>query len=130
MQIMTIDDVEQYLETLLDTFPPVLFDELNGGVTLEETTKDDPEFPPGEVYIMGEYMVDFLGQSIALYYGSMVEIAKHEQWELVDWHRELGQTLSHELTHHMEWRSGTKALDVKDALELQAMRQAFQEEQV
>ncbi len=128
MQILTIDDVEQYLETLIDTFPPALFKELNGGISLEETTKDDPEFPPGEVYIMGEYVVDYLGQSIVLYYGSMVEIAKQEQWELADWHKELRDTLSHELTHHMEWRAGTKTLEDKDALELEAMRQAYQEE--
>ncbi|WP_409967284.1 metallopeptidase family protein [Bengtsoniella intestinalis] len=130
MTLLTIDDVEQYLETLLDTFPPALFEELNGGVTLEEATRDDPEFPAGEVYIMGEYIVDYLGNSIVLYYGSMVEIAKKEQWDLADWQKELKDTFSHELTHHMEWRSGTKALDVKDALELEAMRQAFQEEQV
>lgn len=129
MTLLTIDDVESYLETLLETYPPMLFDELTGGVCLEEDTKDDPDFPPGDVYIMGEYIVDFLGQSIALYYGSMVEIAKNEQWELDDWHRELRDTLSHELTHHMEWRAGTKSLEDKDALELQLMRQAYQEEQ-
>lgn len=117
--IWSIDQAQDYLERVMESFPEPLFEQLNGGVILEEDAKEDNAFPPGEVFIMGEYITDFLGQSIAIYYGSFAALAKEEDWAEETWVKELRDTLSHELTHHMEWRSGTHALDDKDALELQ-----------
>ena len=51
---MTIDQVGEYLDSVAETFPEALFDELNGGVNLLEDTVPDPEFPEGEMYILGE----------------------------------------------------------------------------
>ena len=55
---LSIDEAEAFLDETAETFPAALFDELNGGVNLLEDTVPDPDFPPGEMYILGEYCND------------------------------------------------------------------------
>lgn len=105
--ILTIDQVNEILDEIAEGFPAALFDGLNGGVNLLEETVEDPEFPPGEMYILGEYCDDLLGLYINLYYGSFAALAEREDWTEAVWRDELRTTLSHELTHHMENRSGS-----------------------
>ena len=121
--ILSLEDVGALLDDYADTFPAVLFEELNGGVNLLEDTVADPEFPEEEMYIMGEYITDVLGNYINLYYGSFAALAKQEEWDRQTWEEELRITFSHELTHHMENRSGLHELDDRDAAELALWRQ-------
>ena len=123
--MLTIDEVNDLLDAMAETFPQALFDELNGGVNLLEEAVPDPEFPPGEMYILGEYCEDLLGRYINLYYGSFAALAKQEDWDQATWEEELRTTLSHELTHHMESRGGLHALDDRDAEELALWRQEY-----
>ena len=74
--ILTIDRVNDLLDDMADSFPAALFDGLNGGINLLEEAKPDPEFPEGEMYILGEYCDDLLGQYINLYYGSFAALAE------------------------------------------------------
>lgn len=124
---LTFDQVGELLDRLAEPFPEALFEGLNGGVNLLEDAVPDPEFPEGEMYIMGEYRDDLLGRYINLYYGSFVALAEQEDWTLEDWTEELRQTLSHELTHHMEARGGLHALDDRDAAELDAWREEYEQ---
>ena len=55
-----------FLDEQAERFPEVLFDELNGGINLLEDAVPDPEFPEGEMYILGEYCDDILGRYINL----------------------------------------------------------------
>ena len=126
---MTIDAVEELLDEMAEGFPPVLFEELNGGINLLEDVVPDPEFPEGEMYILGAYCDDCLGLYINLYYGSFAALAEQEDWDEKTWREELRLTLSHELTHHMENRSGLHGLDDRDAELLALWRQEFQKEQ-
>ena len=123
---MTIDQAADRLDKLAEQFPAVLFEELNGGINLLEDTVPDPEFPAGEMYILGEYCEDLLGCYINLYYGSFAALAAQEGWDEQAWEAELRITLSHELTHHMENRSGLHTLDDQDAEELAAWRRAYE----
>ena len=123
--ILTIDEVNDLLDEMAEAFPAVLFDELNGGVNLLEDTVPDPDFPPGEMYILGEYCDDLLGRYINLYYGSFAALAGQEDWDRETWEEELCTTLSHELTHHMEGRGGLHALDDRDAAELEEYRREY-----
>ena len=116
--ILTFDRVGELLDDLAERFPPALFEELNGGINLLEDTVEDPDFPAGEMYILGEYCDDCLGLYINLYYGSFAALAEREKWDEQTWLTELRTTLAHELTHHMENRSGLHALDDRDAEEL------------
>ena len=120
--ILTIDRVNDLLDEIAEEFPEALFDGLNGGVNLLEEALPDPDFPPGEMYILGEYCHDLLGCYINLYYGSFAALAEKENWDEDTWDDELYTTLSHELTHHMEDRGGLHALDDRDAEELQQYR--------
>lgn len=123
---MTIDQAADRLDKLAEQFPAVLFEELNGGINLLEDTVPDPEFPAGEMYILGEYCEDLLGCYINLYYGSFAALAAQEGWDEQAWEAELRITLSHELTHHMENRSGLHTLDDQDTEELAAWRRAYE----
>ena len=121
--ILTINQVNDLLDDMAEEFPEVLFRDLNGGVNLLEEAKPDPEFPPGEMYILGEYCNDMLGLYVNLYYGSFAALAEKEDWDQDTWEDELWTTLSHELTHHMENLSGLHALDDRDAEELAQWRE-------
>ena len=125
---LTIDQVYELLDEMAEQFPQPLFEELNGGVNLLEDTVPDPEFPEGEMYILGEYCQDDLGRYINLYYGSFAALAEREDWDRKTWEEELWTTLSHELTHHMESRSGLHALDDRDAEELEQWRLEYREQ--
>ena len=120
--VLSIDEVNDLLDTMAEEFPEALFDGLNGGVNLLEEAVPDTEFPAGEMYILGEYCQDLLGNYINLYYGSFAALAEREDWDRQTWEEELYTTLSHELTHHMEQRAGLHALDDRDAEELAEYR--------
>ena len=119
---LTIDEVNDLLDDMAEEFPEELFDGLNGGVNLLEEARPDPEFPPGEMYILGEYCDDLLGQYINLYYGSFAALLADEDEET--WKDEIFATVAHEFTHHMEDTAGLHALDDKDA---EFLRQALEE---
>ena len=127
--VLSFDRAGELLDGLAEQFPPALFGGLNGGVNLLEEAVPDPEFPPGEMYVLGEYCDDLLGRYINLYYGSFAALAAREGWDGETWEEELRLTLSHELTHHMEARGGLHALDDRDAEELEAWRREYREEE-
>lgn len=125
--VLSFEQAGDLLDELAESFPEALFDGLNGGVNLQEDAVPDQEFPKGQVYILGEYCNDLLGRYINLYYGSFAAMAENEDWTEEDWEQELRQTLSHELTHHMEGRSGLHALDDKDEAEMAAWQEEYGE---
>lgn len=116
----TFDQVADLLDEMAEQFPPALFDQLNGGILLQEEEKPDPLFPDGDIFFMGEYIQDpYMGRSIHLYYGSFLASARNEDWTEETWQQELYTTLAHELTHHIESLGGVHGLDDKDEEELQ-----------
>ena len=125
--VLSFEQAGDLLDTLAESFPEALFDGLNGGVNFQEEAVPDQEFPKGQVYILGEYCDDLLGRYINLYDGSFAAMAENEDWTEEDWEQELRQTLSHELTHHMEGRSGLHALDDKDEAEMAAWQEEYGE---
>ena len=124
---LSFDEAAQRLDRIAESFPEALFRDLNGGVNLQEEALPDPEFPE-ELYIMGEYCTDMLGQYINLYYGSFAALAEQEDWTEADWEDELRTTLSHELTHHMEQLGGLHGLDDRDDEEMALWREEFSQD--
>ena len=115
----SFDQVADLLDEMAERFPPVFFQELNGGIRLQEEEKQDPLFPKDEIYFMGEYVEDrYLGRFINLYYGSFLASAQNEDWSEADWQRELYETLAHESTHHVESLANAHGLDDKDEEDL------------
>ena len=120
--IPSYEQVGDWLEEISAGFPDAFFDQLDGGIQLEEEALPDPEFPLGEMYIMGEYCHYLLGRYIVLYYGSFAALLAEEDEET--WKDELFATVAHEFTHHMEETAGLHALDDQDA---EFLRRALEE---
>ena len=120
--ILTFDQVGELLDEMAEEFPQEFYQELNGGVCLLPEAKPDPDFPEGEMYILGEYCNDMMGRYINLYYGSFAALAQQEDWTEEDWEDELYTTLAHEFTHHVEGLAGERGLEIKDELELEQYR--------
>ena len=120
--VPTYEQMGDWLEEIAEQFPEAFFEDLDGGIQLEEEALPDPDFPPGEMYIMGEYVHDMLGRYILLYYGSFREVLAGEDEET--WKDESFATVAHEFTHHMEETAGLHALDDKD---LEFLKQALEE---
>jgi len=110
-----------WMEELASQFPDAFFDRLDGGIQLDESEKSNPAFPPGEMYIMGEYCRD-LGRYIVLYYGSFAALLKEEPESA--WREEIFRTIAHEFTHHMEGKAMLRSLEERDE---EFLRQALDE---
>ena len=120
---MTFDEAGEALDRMAEEFPEEFYAGLNGGISLLPDEMPDPEFPPGEMYILGEYCDDQMGKYILLYYGSFAALAAKEAWTEEDWEEELYATLAHEFTHHIEGLAGERGLDLKDEAFLDAWRE-------
>ena len=125
--VPSYETMGDWLEEISQKFPDAFFEELDGGIQLEEQALPDPEFPPGEMYIMGEYCHDMLGRYIVLYYGSFAALAEREEWTQEDWEDELWETFSHEFTHHMEGLAGERGLEIKDEAFLEEQRAIWEQ---
>ena len=120
--ILTFDQVGELLDEMAEEFPQAFYQDLNGGVCLLPEAKPDPDFPEGEMYILGEYCNDMMGRYINLYYGSFAALAEQEGWTEEDWEEELWETFAHEFTHHMEGLAGERGLEIKDEAFLEEYR--------
>ena len=124
--VPTYEEMGDWLEEIAREFPDAFFEQLDGGIQLEEQAMPDPAFPPGEMYIMGEYCHDMLGRYIVLYYGSFVHLFQDESKQV--WLDEIFATVAHEFTHHMEDTAGLHALDDKDADFLRQARESLKDQ--
>ena len=124
--IPTYQRMGDMLEEIAAQFPDAFFEELDGGIQLEERELPDPAFPPGEMYVMGEYCHDLLGRYIVLYYGSFAAVLAEENEEI--WLDEIFLTLAHEFTHHLEDTAMLHGLDDADAEFLQQALEEYEEE--
>ena len=120
--ILTFDQVGELLDEMAEEFPQEFYQDLNGGVCLLPEAKPDPDFPEGEMYILGEYCNDMMGRYINLYYGSFAALAQQEDWTEEDWEEELWETFAHEFTHHVEGLAGERGLEIKDEAFLEEYR--------
>ena len=116
--MVSIEEMERMLSALLDELPAPLFEGLNGGVSLLEEERPDPRL--SEVYVLGEYVQDLLGNSIVLYYGSFAQVFGDATRSAME--KELRKTLRHEFRHHIEAMAGADDLDVEDARRMEEYR--------
>lgn len=117
--MLSFDEVGDLLDKMAEHFPEEFFRELNGGISLLPDAKPDEQEGP-DLYIMGEYCYDEMGRYINLYYGSFAAVYRDAPNDQVK--DELFQTLTHELTHHMESLAGERSLEYKDERFMEAYR--------
>ena len=120
--VPSYEQMGDWLEEIVQEFPESFFEDLGGGIQLEERALQDPDFPPGEMNVMGEYVHDLLGRYILLYYGSFAALLPDEDEE--GWKDEIFATVAHEFTHHLEETAGLHSLDDKD---MEFLREALAE---
>jgi hypothetical protein len=120
--MLTFNQAGDLLDQMAERFPPEFYRDLNGGISLLPEALPDPDFPPGEMYILGEYRNDMMGRYINLYYGSFAALAQQEDWTDAVWEEELYTTLAHEFTHHIEGLAGERGLEIQDTLDLEEYR--------
>lgn len=110
--VLTFDEAGRLLDDIADSFPQEFYEQLNGGVLLMPEANYHPDAP--DLLTLGLYCHDMMGRYIKIFYGSMAELARDENWTQEDWEDELWDTLSHEFTHHLEALAGERGLEVKD----------------
>lgn len=114
----TIEEVEILLEEIAEEIPRDFFKDLNKGIVLLPQYKLHGESRAvDKLYILGQYVKDFSGRHIAIYYGSFKlvykGISKHRLKE------KLKNTLLHEFTHHLESLAGEEDLIIKDKMDIE-----------
>jgi predicted Zn-dependent protease with MMP-like domain len=105
---MDLDQFRQSADSIVESLPPDLFRNLNGGVLiLEEKNEEDDSL------VMGEYVEDpVMGNTILIYYGSFLEDLEEASEE--EWIEELEDTILHELRHHVESLAGVDYLSEEE----------------
>ena len=112
---MKFKDFNNYVNELIDTnIPPMLLEQLNGGIRLIKELKEDDE--ESDYYILGEYVEDNLGAYINLYYGSFMHFYGDQSDKKMK--EEILSTIKHELTHHIESLTGHEDLAHAEDIEV------------
>lgn len=116
---MTFEQFERQARNAWDEIP-IRFKEGVDGLTVRPDAPQHPEY--SDVYTLGECLTeehasdfgsaDTTRSVIALYWGSFRALAARNR--NFDWDREIWETLTHELRHHLESLAGDDALEDVD----------------
>ncbi len=106
------EEIAQMLDEIADSMPYELYRELNGGISLLPQAKIHPQALRNDLYILGEYIRNSLGNAIVFYYGSINHIYGHLGRDGM--YRQLTRILHHEVRHHNEYLAGTDDLGIWD----------------
>ncbi len=118
----SMEAIRDMLDDIQEDLPPILFEELNGGVLLLPEHKLHPESrKEDKLYIKGEYHRSrTLGRQIIIYYGTFKKLYETKSEKKI--YKELRKTLHHEFVHHIESLGGEIDLEIDDAIRLEAYR--------
>lgn len=101
---VTYERFREMVSEEMDLLPPYVFDELSGGVLVEERKRLSPDSVADDLFILGYYTWSGLGKQITLYYGSFMAVLGRGDEET--YRAQIRETLRHEFRHHMETRAG------------------------
>ena len=120
--VLSYERMGDLLEEIAGEFPDAFFQELDGGIQLEEGALRSPAARRDDLYILGQYhRGGVLGRYVVLYYGSFCRV--HGGLSPAEMKEKIRQTLRHELTHHVESLAGDRSLEEADAQFLAQYRQ-------
>lgn len=106
------EEIAQMLDEIADSMPYELYRELNGGISLLPQLKVHPQALHNDLFILGAYVRNSLGNAIVFYYGSIVRVYGNLDRDAL--YRELTRILHHEVRHHNEYLAGTDELGLWD----------------
>ena len=110
--MVTFEECAEMLDEIADSMPYELYRELNCGISLLPQLKVHPIALHNDLFIMGEYIRNNLGNAIVFYYGSIVRVYGKVSNERLK--QELARILRHELRHHNEHLAGCDDLGILD----------------
>ena len=103
--MISIERFNEIVEEELKLLPDYVFEELNGGVIVDEKVNLHPERLADDLYIMGTYSTSpVMGKQIVIYYGSFAKTMPYADEETL--RLKIRDTIRHEFRHHMETRAG------------------------
>lgn len=114
----TFEQCGQMLDEIADSMPFELYRELNAGISLVPQAKIHPAAVNNDLYILGEYVRDYIGNSIVFYYGSINRIYGNLPHDQI--FKELERIFHHELRHHNEFLAGCDDLGDYDREQIEA----------
>ena len=110
--MVTFEECAEMLDEIADSVPYELYRELNCGISLLPQLKIHPIALHNDLFIMGEYIRNNLGNAIVFYYGSIARVYGNVSNERLK--DELARILRHELRHHNEHLAGCDDLGILD----------------
>lgn len=110
--MVTFEECAEILDEIADSMPYELYRELNCGISLLPQQKIHPIALHNDLFIMGEYIRNNLGNAIVFYYGSIARVYGNVSNERLK--EELARILRHELRHHNEHLAGCDDLGILD----------------
>lgn len=115
------EEMAQMLDEIGMEIPEEIYQGLNGGILFSEEIKYHAEAQNGDLLIMGQYIKNYLGRTIVIYYGSFIKRFGHLEADALK--EELRKTLYHEFTHHLETLAGERGLEIEDEIFMQKYRE-------
>lgn len=110
--MIDFEECAQMLDEIADAMPYELYRELNGGISIVHEAKLHPVSVYNDLYILGEYRRDLIGNSIVFYYGSIARVFGSLPNDAL--YQKLEHILHHEVRHHNEYLAGCDDLGIWD----------------
>lgn len=110
--MITFDECGAMLDEIADSMPYELYRNLNGGISLLPQSKVHPKALNNDLFILGEYIRNSLGNAIVFYYGSINRV--YGTLDKEKYRNKLVEILHHEVRHHNEYLAGCDDLGIYD----------------
>ena len=110
--MVTFEECAEMLDEIADSMPFELYRDLNGGISLLPQQKIHPAALHGDLFILGEYVRNSLGNAIVFYYGSICRVYGNLPKDKL--YEQLVRILHHEVRHHNEFLAGCDDLGLYD----------------
>ncbi len=110
--MVTFEECAEMLDEIADSMPFELYRDLNGGISLLPQHKIHPVALHNDLFILGEYIRNSLGNAIVFYYGSISHIYGNLPKDKL--YKQLVRILHHEVRHHNEFLAGCDDLGIYD----------------
>ena len=107
----------EMLDEIADSMPYELYRDLNGGISLLPQIKVHPKALHNDLFILGEYIRNSLGNAIVFYYGSINRVYGNLSHD--ELYKQLVRIMHHEVRHHNEYLAGCDDLGELDRIEIE-----------
>ncbi len=116
--MVDFEECAEMLDEIADSMPFELYRDLNGGISLLPQAKLHPAALHNDLFILGEYIRNSIGNAIVFYFGSIQKVYGNLPKDKL--YEQLVRILHHEVRHHNEFLAGCDDLIVYDKERIEA----------